>query len=248
LALALAVIAALALGACRRSRSSGNAAPPLAPLAGSWLASLTVPRFAPAKVALPLGARRPRPLIVALHGDDDRPEWPCGSYHHVARSAFVLCPSGPARSGDRFGLGSIDATRAELRASLPRVKSRFGTHLAKGAVVLGALGPSVEHAISIALEEPAFFSRLVLIDGPYSAWSSGAAERFGKAGGVRVLFVCTSGAACEADASDHALRLKRSGIDARQVSTTRGRGLDGETTALLAREWAWLVAGDVRWK
>lgn len=242
-------VAVLVLASCRRSRDGGKSPPPIPPLAASsWLVSLEVPGFTEAKVAVPLGVRRPRPLVVALHGADDRPEWPCGSYRHVARSAFVLCPSGPPGSNDRFALGPFEATRSELRAALPKLKARFDQHLAKGAVVLAALGPSVEQAISLALEEPTFFSRLVLIDGPFARFTVGPAERFGRAGGVRVLFVCTTGAACEADASERVLLLKRAGSDARAATTERGQGLDGETTALIAREWAWLVSGDPRWK
>jgi hypothetical protein len=184
---------------------------------------------------------------VALHGDDDRPEWPCGSYHHVARSAFVLCPTGPARSADRFAVGPLDATRGELRALLPKLKSVFGSHVAKGAVVLAAIGPSVEQAIALGLEEPTFFPYLVLIDGPFARWTSGAAERFSKAGGLRVLFVCTTGSDCQNDAEDRVLQLKRAGADARAVSTQAGRGLDAHATESIAREWPWLVAGDARW-
>lgn len=238
------------LAGCRRSSSGAPTPAPsaLAPLAASdWLVSLSAPGFPPAKLALPLGARRARPIVVALHGDDDRPEWPCGSYHHIARSAFVLCPTGPARSAERFTLGPLEMTRGELRALLPKLKTRFGSHVARGAVVLGAIGPSVEQAIALALEEPGFFSYLILIDGPFERWTSGATERFAKAGGVRVLFVCTTGPECETGAGDQLLRLKRAGADARAVSTPAGRGLDAHTTESIAREWAWLVAGDARW-
>ncbi|MDQ2646923.1 MAG: hypothetical protein M3020_24175, partial [Myxococcota bacterium] len=90
---------ALALG-CHGSRKSGSAPSPstsasaraLPPLAApSWLAALDVPGFGEARVALPLGSRKPRPIVAVIHGDDDRPEWPCGSYHHASSArAFVL--------------------------------------------------------------------------------------------------------------------------------------------------------------
>src|SRR5690606_1646561 len=64
----------------RGAPASASAGSALAPLrAPSWLVALDVPGFGSANVAVPLGARSPRPLVIALHGDADRPEWPCGS-------------------------------------------------------------------------------------------------------------------------------------------------------------------------
>jgi hypothetical protein len=254
--LGLAVLSSfLALEGCRRSRSTGtvgsaaSASVALAPLAApSWLVALEVDKFAPAKVAVPLGARRPRPIVVALHGDDDRPEWTCGSYRHASPRSFVLCPSGVAREGGRFGLGSIESTKLELRALLPALKARFGSHAAKGSVVLAALGPSVEQAIDLALEEPSFFARLLLIDGSLSHLSSGVVERFAAAGGRRVFVICSKGSACESDAGERVASLERAGVETKLAKPERGRGLDAEITALVAREWPWFIRDDPRFQ
>src|SRR5262245_14623589 len=102
----LAVLGFSLLAAChgQKKRESGSSFAPLA--AASWLVPLEVPGFGPALAAVPLGARAPRPLLIAVHGDHDRPEWTCGSYRHVISSrAFILCPRGPAQA-DVFGLGA----------------------------------------------------------------------------------------------------------------------------------------------
>jgi len=226
-----------------------EAAAGLAPLtAPSWLLKLEVAGFGPARVAVPLGATSPKPLVIALHGDHDRPEWTCGSYRHVVSSrAFVLCPQGAPRSDHDFTLGTRDETATELRKALPALKARFKAHLAPGAVVLAALGPSVELAIELALEEPSFFSRLLLVDGTTRRLSVPAATRFASAGGKRVLVVCSPGA-CDADVEQRLRPLAPAGVATRIVRMESGRGLDAETVAKLRAEFPWLVAEEPRFR
>ena len=209
--------------------------------------SVEVPDHAPALLAVPLGAKSPRPLLIALHGDNDRPEWTCGSYRHIAPRAFILCPTGIARA-DRFTLRDTPTTRGELRALLPAIKARFGPHLAKGSVVLAGIGPSVQQAIQIALEEPAFFSRLVLVDGALDELTRGRVQRFATAGGKAVLAVCTPASGCRAGAVDRQRVFEHAGVDARMLAPDRGQGLDGEVTSLLAREWPSFVRGEPPWQ
>src|SRR5688500_18592409 len=44
-------------------------------LSGEPLQDLPVPGYGVAVVSMPLGAREPRPVVLALHGNYDRPEW-----------------------------------------------------------------------------------------------------------------------------------------------------------------------------
>lgn len=240
-----------------RRPSSSSALTPLA--APSWLAKLEVPGFGESRVALPLGATRARPVVIALHGDADRPEWPCGSYRDVVRDrAFVLCPRGVPVNGGRFGLGSVQQTREELRAALAKLKGHYGAHVAHGAVVLAALGPAVDQALALALEEPSFFAYLVLLDGSGERFSAPRMKRFAEGGGRRVLFICTR-LGCDSDRAQggsselssttgRVLALRSMGVDARVESVPSAVGLDGHATATLKKHWAWLVADDPRWK
>jgi hypothetical protein len=242
-----ALLLGAALLGCKK-KAEKPPSPSLAPLSGQpWLAELEVAGFGSAKLALPLGARRPRPLLIALHGDFDRPEWTCGSYRHAAgSSAFVLCPRGEPRGQERFGLGPVADTTRELRAALPALKTRFGAHVASGSVVLAALGPSVEHAIVTALQEPSFFARLVLVDGSLRRFDPAGATRYGQGGGRRVLVLCTFGG-CEPDVETRVRALRPHGVDARLVRVEQARGLDSEAVKTLAAEWRWVVSGDTRW-
>src|SRR5688572_16707083 len=61
--------------------SSAPPPPSLPPLTGaSWLEELPLSDGSLAYVAPPVGAREPRPLIVAVHGAGDRANWACGGW------------------------------------------------------------------------------------------------------------------------------------------------------------------------
>ncbi|HKO53301.1 MAG TPA: hypothetical protein VJV79_36580 [Polyangiaceae bacterium] len=116
--------------------------PKLTPLqASSWLVELDVPSFGKAALAVPLGARSPRSIVIALHGSADRPEWACSALRSIAGPApFVLCPRGVARadfnaSDPRYTFGTADDSARELRAALAELKRRFGVYVAAGPVV-----------------------------------------------------------------------------------------------------------------
>lgn len=214
--------------------------------ASSWLLPLEVPGFGEARVAIPLGAQVAKPVLIALHGDADRPEWPCGSYRGVVgQHGFVLCPRGEARPDGRFAFSSYEHAASALRAALPLLKSRFGGHVAGGRVVLAAVGPSVEYAIRLAVEEPKFFSQLVLVDGSTRRLTSAAATRFAGMGGKRVLVVCSRG--CDDDVEDRVALLRPGGVESRLVRVSKGQGLDADATARIREEWPWLTADDKRW-
>ncbi|HWA74464.1 MAG TPA: hypothetical protein VG937_19095 [Polyangiaceae bacterium] len=242
-----AALAAVLVGCHgQKKRGAAGGLPPLA--ASSWLVPVEVPGFGPARVAVPLGAKTPKPLLIALHGDHDRPEWTCGSYRHVVGSrAFILCPEGAARPDRDFTLGPSDDTSTELRKALPALKSRFKAYLSPGPVVLAGLGPSVDQAIELALKEPSFFSLLLLVDGSTKRFTLPAATRFGSAGGKRVLVVCSAGA-CESDVEQRLRALAPGGVATRIVRVERGHGLDAEVVARLRSEFPWLVSEEPRFR
>lgn len=243
----VAMAAAFALAACSSKRAPPKPGELGQLTASSWLVPLEVPGFGEARVAVPLGARVAKPVLIALHGDADRPEWPCGSYRGVVgQRGFVLCPRGEARPDGRFAFSSYEHAAAALRAAMPLVKSRFAGHVAGGEVVLAATGPSVEFALRLAVEEPKFFSRLLLVDGSTRRLTAAAASRFGDMGGKRVLVVCGRG--CDDDAEDRALALRPSGVESRFVRMNKGQGLDAEAVARIRQEWSWLTADDKRWR
>jgi len=244
LALISASLCAFGSGACKPRR--GETLPALQ--ASSWLVDLDVPGFGPAKLAVPLGTRAPRSLVIALHGPADRPEWACSAFRGAAGPApFVLCPRGIARQDlpakeARYTFGSVDETARELRAALAAVKSRYGAYVAPGSVVLAGFELGADRAAAIAREEPAFFARVVLVDPPSSVWSSSLAAVFGRQGGERVLFACGS-AACRDEYQLRAELTLRGGAQARSIRLPEA-ALGPVAAKALREAWPWLSSAN----
>ncbi len=259
----------VALAACRRgsteraqhaaadAHSDASAVsarvPSLAPLAAdSWRIELAVPDFNPAVVSVPLGARTPRPLVIALHGHADRADWQCGTWTGITSAhAFILCPQGRKSSGsgaaERFTYAGAAETERELRAALKALKGRFGEHLATGPVILAGYSLGASHAARIARQEPSYFSRVVLIEGAYNQWSAGDAAVFAKGGGQKLMMVCAQ-TACASAAERAVLFTKRARADAELVFPGQlGHVFDGRVASAIKARLPWLVEGDARW-
>ena len=251
---ALFVAVLVACSGCKHAprRHAGAASsnvvpvPLLAPLAASsWLVDLNVPGFGQAKVALPVGARGPRPIVIALHGVADRPEWACGALRGIAGPApFVLCPRGVQRADlpatdARYSFGSADDTARELRAALTELKREYSAYIAPGPVIFAGFERGADLAVAIARQEPVFFSRLLLIEASTGTWPPSHAAIFARQGGARVLFAGSS-----AQANDlimEAVLTRRGGAEAQSLvlgSPDLGPG----AINLLAQHWAWLAA------
>jgi hypothetical protein len=222
--------------------------PRLAPLrAESWLIELEVPGFGQAALAVPLGATEPRPIVIALHGAADRPEWACGAWRGIAGPApFVLCPRGLPRADFtapdlRYTFGTAPATASELRAGLTALKSKFGSYVAPGSVVFAGFEIGADRAAEIAQQEPTFFARLALVNAASTTWPSSLSALFGREGGERVLFAC--GAAGRAAADSKAVLTRRSGADARAIFLGNGPpALGPDSVSELKAVWPWLSA------
>lgn len=232
------------------SASASVSAPPrrLPPLhAESWRIDLPVPGFEPASVAVPLGAREPRPVVIALHGIADRAEWQCGSWTGISKARpFVLCPRGIRRAKDEETWGDAARTEKELRAALTALKQRFGAHVASGPVVLAGYSLGALHAVQIMKQEPSFFSRVALIEGGHAGLTATTAAVFARGGGQRVLFACGQ-AACEREARRRQIFLQRAGARAELVMARGvGHALDGRMAKAIEQRWSWLTAGDPR--
>jgi len=249
----LAVLGALVcLSGCRNKRlhdaPAGSSKPRLAPLAASgWLVDLELPGFGKAALAVPLGATGPRPIVIALHGSADRPEWVCGAFRSIAGPApFVLCPRGVERSDFsapdlRYSFGPPETTARELRAALTELKRKFGAYVAPGPVVFAGFEIGADQAAWIARQEPAFFARVVLVAPDKDTWPSSLAATFGREGGQRALFVC--GSPCRAEFELKAELTRHGGAEARTLFLgDRVATLDSATVKLLAGAWAWLEA------
>lgn len=239
---------------CRCRSDTPHLRGQLEPLGGTAELALEVRGQAPSVVAVPLGARRPRPLLIALHGAADRPEWQCNSWRSVTGGrAFVLCPRGipvatEGAAPERFGFETPGRTSEELRTALAALKKRFPKHLASAPVVLTGFDVGAEHALYILRQEPSFFARVVLVSGKEVPWLPTLSAIFGEAGGKRVLFVCTS-RGCDVSAARAETSLRLYPVEVRRVFLGEwGPVFDGRVEEALTAEWAWLTDGESAWE
>lgn len=235
---------------CSSKSKRGALAPLTAP---AWTTQLEVKGFGPATVALPLGATSPRPIVVVLHGAQDRADWQCGSFRGVLGGrVFILCPQGVLQSAQSglYGLGTVDDAEAELRAGLAALKARFGAHVAASPVLLIGYGEGASVAADLARQEPSFFARVALVNGNPARLTPSAIKIFAERGGKRVLVFCSRSetqTACDADGTQRALLLTRAGVAAKSVKADVGPYLDQRFTDALKGLVPWLVEGDPRW-
>lgn len=230
------------------------AKPALTPLAGTEpLVSLDVEGHAPAIVALPLGATEPRPLVVAMHGNFDRPEWQCEVWRDVTGGyPFVLCPRGMARndvpkSMDRWTYAGGKPAEQELFAGIEALGAKYAEYIAPGPVVFIGFSLGAIIGAGLVRRHGERFPRVVLIEGGNESWSRANAAKYAEAGGQRVLFACGQ-VGCK-----HLGRNAARVLEAAKVSTqvvfggNIGHTYDAQVADAVAAQWSWLVEGDERW-
>lgn len=231
-----------------------DASPALEPLtAQGELVPLPVDGFRDSIVSVPLGATERRPVLVALHGNYDRPEWQCEVWRGlVGGNVFVLCPRGIPRddapkSEDRWTYGAAAQTEKELFAGLEALKRRFPKHARADRVVFTGFSLGAIQGRGIVQRHPETFPRAVLTEGAYDGWSAALGKKLRESGVERVLFACGQ-SACVQSARQSARNLEKGGTPARVANGgNAGHTYDGSVAEAISREWRWLVEGETGW-
>jgi len=191
-------------------------------------------------------------VLVALHGNFDRPEWQCEVWRGITSFPFILCPRGIPRgdapkSLDRWTYGGLKATEAELMAGLEALKKRFGAYIDDGPLLYTGFSLGAIYGARMLRDHPEQFPRAVLTEGGYESWARPAAKKYREGGGLRVLLACGQ-TACQQAGRGVARTLEKEGIGARVVfGGNIGHTYDGPVARSIAEAWDWLVEGDERW-
>ena len=100
-----------------------------------------MPGFRAAVVSVPLGTTKPRPVVLALHGNYDCPEWQCEVMREITDGdPFISRPwadfhyGTPPKSENRWEYGSVQQLRKEIEAGLSAMKTRFAGYVAEGPI------------------------------------------------------------------------------------------------------------------
>jgi len=207
-----------------------------------------------AVVSLPTGARDRRPVVIAAHGNYDKPEWQCQEARAIfASQVFVLCPRGiprpdsPSADDIRYTFRSDRTLEQQVVAGLEALGKRWGRYLAKGPVLWTGFSLGAIMGARIAARSPAKFSRLILTEGGHDAWTFARSAAFAKGVGKRVLFVCGQ-ASCRYAANRAGKRLRAAGARVK-IETMLGIGhsYGGKLGVRTASHLGWLLDGDERW-
>jgi len=208
--------------------------------------------FRPAVASVPATAEPGRPLVIALHGNYDRPEWQCDVWSRIAGDRmFVLCPRGVPRTdapqgADRWTWDGLQKTAAEVDAAISALVARYEARVDASQAVLVGFSLGATMAARIGSRQPSRFVRLVLVEGGDAVWTPAVVRGYGKGGGVRVLGACGQ-AACTPRFKALAWAFRSASLPFRVVGTSKaGHTYDGEVAAAVAQNWSWLLSGDSR--
>lgn len=189
----------------------------------------------------------PRPVVVALHGNFDRPEWMCGFWAGVVRGrAFLLCPRGIPRADapgqDRWELPLAGPLGREIAAARRALAARFEGRLDDGPDVYVGFSQGAHRVSRMAEARPEAFPRIQLVEGGATFWRGPV--RWARSRG-RVAFVCAV-RWCETRGRASVARLARAPAEAR-LERREGVHHDLRVMAPAIREtFEWLIEGDAR--
>lgn len=201
-------------------------------------------------VSVPLGAREPRPLMVALHGGSRRPQHACAAWRTVTDAyPFVVCPRGWGGNERRLGWRGGADTSARIARAVAAAKEKFGSWIEETpTTVLVGFSMGGSQVALVAKREPQRYRRIVVGDSahdPVPALTFSAT--WAKGGGERAIFLCTT-SGCEPSLRAAARRVAREKAFARlNVAPTQVHGLSAAAVQSMRRDWAWLVEGADGW-
>ncbi len=228
-----------------------HATPSLPPLEGeSWLEQIPLEGGSLAFVALPLGTREPRPVVVGVHGAGDRPDWSCSEWRATtAGHAWVVCPRGvPSQWKDFWSWGSAGSIAARTEQAMRALRQKYPAYVAEGPMVYGGWSQGGTLAGSVIAAHPGMFDRAVLLEVGHTPLDAGSVVASLKAGGVKRVIVSCSSLPCRGLARSLERAAGRAGLPlvVNDVGL-RGHWFDAPVFDTLGKRFPWLVEGDPRW-
>jgi pimeloyl-ACP methyl ester carboxylesterase len=202
-------------------------------------------------VSVPLGAREPRPIMIALHGGSEKPERACRAWRTITEAyPFVICPHGWGGNESRLGWANAADTNQRIARALAATKTAFGAWVEDTrSVVLAGFSMGGSQVPLVARRDPGTYRRIVVGDAAHDPRAALAfAGPWAAGGGERALFLCTT-SGCEPSMRAAARKVARERATARlNIAPTQVHGLSERAAQSMRRDWAWLVEGAEGWE
>jgi hypothetical protein len=202
-------------------------------------------------VSVPLGAREPRPLMIALHGGSEKAEHACAAWREITEAyAFVVCPRGWGGNEERLGWRNAADTSKRITRAVAAAKKTFGSwiHETPTTVLAGFSMGAVQVAL-VSRVQPQTYHRIVIGDSAHKPLSAlSFAPAWVRGGGERALFLCTT-SGCEPSMRAAARKVAQEKAKARlNIAPTQKHGLSEPVVQSVRRDWPWLVEGAEGWE
>lgn len=202
-------------------------------------------------VSVPLGAREPRPIMIALHGGSEKPERACPAWRAMTEAyPFVICPRGWGGNESRLGWQNASDTDQRIARAIAVTKKTFGSWIEDtGSLVLAGFSMGASQVPLVARRDPQTYRRIVVGDSAHNPLSALAfAGGWVAGGGERALFLCTT-SGCEPSMRAAARKVAREGAAARlNIAPIQVHALSKRAVQSMRRDWAWLVEGAEGWE
>lgn len=200
-------------------------------------------------VSVPVGAHAPRPLMIALHGGSDHPEWACNAWRGVTDAyPFIVCPRGPGAESSLAWSSPAD-TKQRVARAVAATKEMFPDWVVetKTTVLVGfSMGATQTSYLASGAGE--IYRRVVLAESSYAPEPAMAfAKPWAHGGGERAIFLCTT-PGCPGTYRRAAQNVAAQGVPARlDIAGTTAHGMWDQVVQSMRRDWPWLVAGAEGW-
>lgn len=210
-------------------------------LDGDWLQPIEF-----GMMAIPVGAREKRPLVVAAHGAASRPDWMCSAVRaSVGPRPFVVCPHSVTPLTREASWSNPISLRSAIERAVNEVVMRFGPYVdLDDALYVGHSQGAMLAPAALALPGRAFRHALFFEGLPRDA--PAARGQLIEARVERLLLVSGQSGWRQGHAR-FARSFDGTSIAARHVHADVGHFWNGEVHALVRRELDWLAGDPLRY-
>lgn len=180
---------------------------------------LAIPGYLPAAIGIPTDPQ-PKPILVALHGSFDQPEWHLETWYPLfQKHAFLLCTRGIKRVDSpqdpaffRYVYREIEP---ELLLGMKLLQNKFSSQISSGPMMYLGFSQGAILGVPFLVKHAEQFPKAILIEGG-TRWTLDMAKTYAKRGGKKILFACGQ-QSCHRRALASAETLQKVGIDVKVV-------------------------------